>query len=136
MDAVAGFLMAGWFIWGAVQVLREAADHLMDKALDDGSLKAISDLILQDPRILGAHDLRTRLAGPYILIQMHVELDPTLSLIAAHEIIIAAETRLLAAYPNADIIIHPDPKGQAEPHGGVFHEESAASFDSPFGTEA
>ncbi|MBW8735195.1 MAG: cation transporter [Asticcacaulis sp.] len=67
------------------------------------------------------HELRTRLAGPWILIQMHVELDPRLSLADAHSIIVAAENRLIEVYPNADIIIHPDPKGLAEPHAGVFH---------------
>ena len=29
---------------------------------------------------------------------------------------------LVAAYPNADILIHPDPRGLAEKHGGVFAE--------------
>ena len=143
MDAAAGFLMAAWLIRGAIQVLREAADHLMDRALDDDSLARILALVLEDRNIRAAHQLRTRLAGPYILIQMHVELDPALSLVAAHAIIVAAEKRLLAAFPNADILIHPDPQGQAEPHGGVFHEaaddapaDAPAPFDSRRAHEA
>jgi cation diffusion facilitator family transporter len=129
MDAVAGFLMAAWFIWGAVKVLKEAADHLMDKALGDDDVARIRDLITNDARVLGVHQLRTRLTGPYILIQAHVEMGPNLSLDAAHQIIIAAEKRLLDAFPNADILIHPDPKGLAEAHGGVFSEEHATDFD-------
>jgi cation diffusion facilitator family transporter len=123
MDAIAGFLMAAWFIWGAVQVLREAADHLMDRALGDSDLERVRTLILADPQVLGVHQLRTRLTGPYILIQAHVEMAPDLTLDAAHQIIIAAEKRLLEGFPNADILIHPDPKGLAEAHGGVFSEE-------------
>lgn len=120
VDSLAGFVIALWFVWGAIQVLREAADHLMDKALDQTDLDNIKALLTQDGAILGVHQLRTRVAGPYILIQMHAEMRPDLTLIAAHDIIIAAEKRLLAAYPNADIIIHPDPHGHSEPHGGVF----------------
>ena len=45
-----------------------------------------------------------------------------LTLIEAHEIVVAAEERLLAVFPAADIIIHPDPHGKAEPHGGHFGE--------------
>lgn len=123
MDAVAGFLMAAWFIWGAVNVLKEAADHLMDKALSDDEVARIASLIADDERVLGVHQLRTRLTGPYIQIQAHVEMAPTLSLDAAHQIIIAAEKRLLDIFPNADILIHPDPKGRAEAHAGVFSEE-------------
>ena len=140
MDAVAGFVMAVYFIWGAVQVLREAADHLMDHALPAADQARIRDLVAEDSDILGVHELRTRLAGPYILIQMHVELTPTLTLDEAHKIIISAEKRLIAAYPNADIIIHPDPKGLAEPHSGVFQEVLAdgdvGNFDTRQASEA
>jgi divalent metal cation (Fe/Co/Zn/Cd) transporter len=54
--------------------------------------------------------------------QMHVDLDPNLTLEAAHEVIVAAEKRVLDAFPSADIIIHADPRGRAEPHGGAFAE--------------
>jgi divalent metal cation (Fe/Co/Zn/Cd) transporter len=57
--------------------------------------------------------------------QMHIDLDPDLTLEAAHEVIIAAEKRLLAAFPQADIIIHADPRGRAEPHGGAFAQHQA-----------
>jgi len=40
----------------------------------------------------------------------------------AHQIIVAAERRLLEIYPAADILIHADPHGRAEPHGGAFSE--------------
>lgn len=120
-DPLAGFLMAAWFLWTAIGVFREASTHLMDEAVPDDAVAHIREIVLNDPRILGLHELRTRLAGPWILIQMHVELDPRLSLADAHSIIVAAENRLIEVYPNADIIIHPDPKGLAEPHAGVFH---------------
>ena len=49
-----------------------------------------------------------------------------LSLEEAHEVLVEAEKRLLEAFPAADVIIHPDPRGRAEPHGGAFAEESDA----------
>ncbi len=127
-DAVAGFVMATGLIWSAIKVLREAADHLMDRALGDDDVLRIRQLVLDDPRVLDVHALRTRLAGPYITIQMHLALDAQLTLEAAHKILIAAENRLLEAFPNADIIIHPDPAGAAEPHGGVFAESPAETI--------
>lgn len=142
MDAVAGFLMSGWFIWGAVSVLREAADHLMDRGLDDDALNEIRELVQADGQILGLHQLRSRLAGPYIHIQMHVELDPALTLVEAHKVMIAAEARLTERFPHADIIMHPDPKGLAEPHSGALRgddedddhstgDKARSGFDSP-----
>ncbi|MFN3229193.1 MAG: cation diffusion facilitator family transporter [Asticcacaulis sp.] len=121
-DAIGGFLVAAWLVWGAIGVLREAADHLMDKGLPPEEIQAIVRLVLEDPQISNVHQLRTRMAGPYILMQMHADLEPALSLEAAHAIVVQAEKRILEHYPNADILIHPDPRGRAEPHGGPFHE--------------
>jgi hypothetical protein len=33
---------------------------------------------------------------------------------------------VLDAFPQADIIIHADPRGRAEPHGGAFAETHPA----------
>jgi divalent metal cation (Fe/Co/Zn/Cd) transporter len=57
--------------------------------------------------------------------QMHVSLDPELTLETAHQVVVAAEKRILSAFPSADIIIHADPRGRAEPHGGAFAESGA-----------
>ncbi len=116
LDAAAGLVVAVWLFWGALAVLKTAADHLVDKAVPDADRIAITTAVLADPRISGVHQLRTRMAGPAMMIQMHIDLDPALTLDAAHAIVVDAENRLLAAFPRADILIHPDPRGRAEHH--------------------
>ena len=108
------------------RVLRQAADQLMDHELPPEDREKIVRLITEDRRLTDVHQLRTRAAGPYIHMQMHVDLDAELTLEAAHEVIVAAEKRLLAAFPSADILIHADPRGRAEPHGGAFAEMPVA----------
>lgn len=122
MDAAAGLLVALWLIWGAIGVFREASAQLMDQELPEEERTRIVQLATQDPRILGVHQLRTRASGPYVHMQMHADLAADISLAEAHSIMVAAENRLLEAFPSADIIIHPDPRGLAEKHGGVFAE--------------
>jgi ferrous-iron efflux pump FieF len=125
-DAGAGLFVAVWLLWGAVSVFREAGDHLMDKELNAAERQRIVDCVLDDPKIQGLHDLRTHASGPGIHIQMHIDLDPDLTLTTAHQIVDAAEARLLRTFPTADVIIHPDPAGHAEPPGG-FGVEQASS---------
>jgi cation diffusion facilitator family transporter len=125
LDALAAILIAGLLLWGAVGVFREASGQLMDKELSDEARARIVALVTEDGRLSDVHQLRTRASGPYVHMQMHVDLDPDLTLEAAHRAIVAAEKRLLAAFPNADIIIHADPRGRAEPHGGAFAETAA-----------
>lgn len=127
LDAAAGLLVAIWLLWGAIGVFRQAGDQLMDHELPEADRARIIALMTQDPRVQDVHQLRTRASGPYIHIQMHADLDPDSSLAAAHEAVVAAEKRVLAAFPAADIIIHPDPRGRAEPHGGAFGEAEPAA---------
>jgi cation diffusion facilitator family transporter len=122
LDAVAALVIAALLLWGAVGVFREASGQLMDHELPDEVRAQIIDLMTQDKRLTDVHQLRTRASGPYVHIQMHVDLAPKLTLEAAHKVIVAAEDRVLAAFPQADIIIHADPRGRAEPHGGAFAE--------------
>lgn len=124
LDAAAGLVIAALLVWGAIGVFREASGQLMDKELPEEARLRIVNLMTQDPRLTDVHQLRTRASGPYIHIQMHVDLDPDLTLESAHQVIVQAEKRLLAAFPSADIIIHADPRGRAEPHGGAFAEDS------------
>jgi ferrous-iron efflux pump FieF len=121
-DAAAGLLVAAWLVWGAIGVFRQSSLQLMDHEISDEARARIVALATEDARIKGIHQLRTRASGPVIHLQMHADMDPGLTLVEAHEAMVAAEKRLLEAFPAADIIIHPDPRGRAEAHGGAFAE--------------
>ncbi len=123
LDAVGGLAVALVLLWGAVGVFRQASNELMDRELPDDARARIVSLMTADPRLTSVHQLRTRSAGPIVHIQMHADLDPELSLETAHDVVVQAERRVLEAFPSADIIIHPDPRGRAEPHGGAFVEQ-------------
>lgn len=122
LDAAAGVFVAGWLVWAAYKVFRQTETHLMDRELSLADREEIARLILEDGRISNVHQLRTRASGPYMHIQAHMDLDPDLTLEAAHEIMLTAERRVVARYPQADLLLHPDPRGRAEEHGEGFFE--------------
>jgi cation diffusion facilitator family transporter len=124
-DAVAGLLVCVWLVGGAIAVLRDAADHLMDKGAGAEIEAGIKAALCDAPEVLDVHDMRSRAAGPFIHVQCHIMLEPAITLTEAHAIMVAAEKRVLALYPKVDLLMHPDPKGYAEPHGGsVFQEQT------------
>ena len=127
LDAIAALVVTAVLLWGAIGVFREAAGQLLDRELSTEARGRIIELITGDSRIIGVHQLRTRAAGPFVHMQMHVDLDPELSLADAHEVLVEAEKRVLEDFPSADIIMHADPRGRAEPHGGAFAETTPAS---------
>jgi ferrous-iron efflux pump FieF len=115
LDAAAGLVVSVWLFWGAMGILRNASDHLLDRAAPEDQRRAIVAAVLSDPRISGLHQLRTRMAGTVLMIQMHIDLDPGLTLVAAHDIVVEAEDRLRAAFAGADVLIHADPRGRTRP---------------------
>lgn len=121
-DALVGGLVALWLLWTAFKVARLAWAQLMDQELNDEERALITRLALKDPHVKAVHDLRTRASGPHIHIQMRLDLDDTVSLADSHDIILAAEKRMMAAFQAADILIYPHPVDCQHAHGNKhFH---------------
>jgi ferrous-iron efflux pump FieF len=80
----------------------------MDRAADPEILKGIGKLAADWPGVRGYHDLKTRTAGSRVFIHLHIELDGDQSLREAHAIGASLRRAILAAYPQADVIIHKD----------------------------
>jgi cation diffusion facilitator family transporter len=117
-DPVMGLAVALWLAWSAFGVGRTAFDQLMDRELPDADRDRIR--VLAETGGVSIHRLRTRAAGPIIHIQFHLSVPANLSLVEAHTLMVACEERILAEFPGADVLIHPDPQGVAETHGSEF----------------
>jgi len=123
-DAFVGVGIALWLFYTAYRVGRLAWSQLMDQELPEKERMLIKELAMQDKRINGVHDLRTRAAGPHVHIQMQLDLADQLSLSEAHDIVVLAEQRMMEAYPAADILIHPHPAGCHHQHGNAIFKQN------------
>lgn len=96
-------------------MFRRSYDQLMDRELPETERERIKAIAMRRREVRNLHDLRTRAAGIATFIQLHIELDPEISLTRAHELSDAVEADIRAAYPNAEVIIHQDPAGLETP---------------------
>ncbi len=110
-DPVVGLLVAGVLAVGVAKVFLQSYNQLMDRELPDSDRERIKQIVMRHPAVQDMHDLRTRAAGVHAFIQVHIELNPALSLMAAHGVADDVEAALNEAFPNADVIIHQDPEG-------------------------
>lgn len=111
MDTIFGVGIAVYLFKTAKDLGVEAFDMLMDAEIDDEDRQKIIDIVINNKNVFGIHDLRTRKSGMHIHISFDVELEGSLSLEAAHEITRELDFEILKSFPNAEIIIHKDPKG-------------------------
>lgn len=109
-DALFALLIAAYMLWNARHIAVDAAQMLLDRTLPESELMQIRQIASSHPGVIGIHALRTRQSGPTRFIQMHLELPDQLTLKEAHDIAVAIENELLAAFPGADVLIHQDPQ--------------------------
>ena len=114
-DPIIALVIAGILIWSAWSVFIQSYNQLMDRELPDAEREKIKDIVLHNSNVRALHDLRTRAAGVHTFIQFHIELDPKISLVCAHEVSDEVERSLCAAFPHAQVIIHQDPAGVEMP---------------------
>jgi ferrous-iron efflux pump FieF len=114
-DPLIAFAVAGLMAFTAFGVARRAFDQLMDRELPDEERAQILRIAEAPVAVKNVHDLKTRRAGLSTFIQLHLALDPAMSLADAHAISDGVEQALLNAYPGAEIIIHQDPEGFEPP---------------------
>ncbi|HEX4295625.1 MAG TPA: cation diffusion facilitator family transporter [Rhizomicrobium sp.] len=114
-DPIIAILVAAVLIWSAWSVFRTSYDQLMDRELPDADREKIIAIIMAHDEVRSLHDLRTRAAGVHAFIQFHIELDPAISLMRAHQVSDEVERQLCAEFPHAEVIIHQDPLGVEMP---------------------
>jgi ferrous-iron efflux pump FieF len=109
VDPVVALAACAILVLGARNIGFAAWDALMDRAAEPALVARVERIVASHPGVLGFHDLKTRTAGSRVFIQVHLELDGTQSLHAAHATAASVRRALLAAVPNSDVIIHQDP---------------------------
>ena len=93
----------GWgFSWVALH-------DLMDRSVDDVEVAAIQTTLLATPGELGVHDVRTRKMGDMIVVDAHLEVEPSLTIEVGHDIAVEARQRVLQRHRVLGLMTHLDP---------------------------
>ena len=100
---------------------RPAISELVDTAPPEETAAQVTSALLATPGVRDAHDLRLRQLGGSIQADVHITLDPAMTLSEAHRLTEAARSQVLEAVRDVtEIIIHPEPDGHAD--GPAAHD--------------
>ncbi len=107
LDPVVAIIVAIFIIKASYLLLRKAFTPLLDTAWGDSEIKDLEDRLVD----MGVtyHDLRTRVAGNYKFIDIHVEIPAKESVEDAHKYCDMIEKRLMDTYNNLTVTIHVEP---------------------------
>lgn len=110
LDALFGIAIAFYILWSALSIAREAVAVLMDAELSVEISARMHLLACAVPGVLGTHDLRTRISGTHWFVQLHLELPNEMPLVQVHELCEQVEQAIQAEFPQAEVLVHPDPQ--------------------------
>ena len=106
-DPLVAILVALFIIKESFQLLRRAFTPLLDAAWGDKEIQELEDTLRN--MNVNYHDLRTRLAGNYRFIDLHIEIPEDVSVGSAHKYCDKIENELTSNYKNLTVTIHVEP---------------------------
>jgi cation diffusion facilitator family transporter len=108
LAAVAVALMVAKIGW---DLLWQSLQELIDTALDPERVEAIRETIMAVDGVRTCHMLRTRHSGSDALVDVHIQVDPALSVSEGHQIGEAVRWRLIKTIDDvSDVTVHIDPE--------------------------
>ena len=115
LDRVTALLVSLWIIKVAAGIFREANTELMDGTEGSGPYAEIFAAVSSVPGAGNPHRTRVRRLGSLLVVDLDIEVEPDLTVKAAHEIAHAVEHAIVRALPEVyDVIVHVEPRGNAE----------------------
>ena len=115
LDAAAALVVAILIAKIAVELLWESMAELIDTALPDEEVEAMRAAALAVPGLRDIHHIRTRTMGGKTLLDMHLQVNPKISVSEGHEIGCWVAATLRAKFPEiTDITFHVDPEDDAD----------------------
>lgn len=109
-DQVAAIVVGIMIVMVGARIFNECLSEFAEKAVDEEFISEIENTIKSDSRIRQFHNLRTRSVGREIFLDVHILVDPALSVTEAHDISESLENSLRSQFSQpVNIIVHMEP---------------------------
>ncbi|MGB5300534.1 MAG: cation diffusion facilitator family transporter [Thiogranum sp.] len=111
LDAVAAIAVAVMIAKIGIDLIRASSKELIDTALEPKVVDAIRKEIVDVDGVRALHMLRSRRSGSDALVDLHVQVDPRISVSEGHQIGDTVRRRLLERVDEVtDVTVHIDPE--------------------------
>ncbi len=104
LDPIASIVVSFFIFKVALEILAPAFSELMETSLGADDIDFIESTIAQHPEVVSSHKLRTRRIGSKAAIEVHIEVDPNLTVKIAHMIATEIEMTLHEHFGEAVFI--------------------------------
>ncbi len=122
IDHIGAIVVCLIILRAAYGIVRPAVGQLIDTSVPAFERAAMLQTVQECQGVARAHDLRSRHVGVDVALDLHVEVDPDLTVAEGHDIAVAVRRRLLVAFPDVvDVVVHVDPLGYHDAEDQVLN---------------
>lgn len=115
LDPVAAVIIGLTILFVAIKMAKAPIEELMEKSLDEKTEKEITDIILATEGVQNMHNLKTRRNGQSKIIDCHIRVKRTISIVEAHDIATNVEKNLKQKFGNeTQTSIHIEPEKEPQ----------------------
>ena len=111
LDPIAAMVVSLLIVRVAWQLFKPCVEELLERSLPEEEEADIMHIVAEYPEVVDPHNLRTRRIGNYAAVDLHVRMDPEMTVRESHTIVTAIEHRIKALFgPDSIVNIHVEPK--------------------------
>jgi len=107
-DPIAGAVVGIFIAKAGIDIIRESTETLVDRTQMDTSI--IKEIACSVDGVMECHEIRTRGTRSHVFIDLHILVDPSLSVENAHRIAEAVEKEIKSKISEVvDVVVHIEP---------------------------
>lgn len=113
VDAIFGIAVSAWVAATGGRLVLNGVRVLVDETVSQDDLDTIRDTLesTRPAGVISYHRLRARRSGAVRHVDVHVVVDPQMTVAEAHVITDRIEASLEERLPSADVVVHVEPAG-------------------------
>ena len=113
VDSIFGIAVSAWVAATGGRLVLNGMRVLVDETVSQDDLDTIRDTLerTKPAGVLSYHRLRARRSGAVRHVDVHVVVDPQMTVAEAHVITDSIEASLEERLPSADVVVHVEPAG-------------------------
>jgi cation diffusion facilitator family transporter len=115
LDPIAAGVVAFLIGKAGVDIGRESFMDLIDTAADKKTRNRIERIIRDMKEVVSYHDFKTRKIGNRVISELHIEVNPSISVVEGHSIAKNLKEKIVGSVEEVgDILIHVEPTGDRD----------------------
>jgi cation diffusion facilitator family transporter len=113
-DKLAALVVVVVIVWAGARLFRQSASELMDVQADEGLVTEIRKMAADTPGVREVDKLWVRKSGLEFFIDIHIQVDPGMTVDSGHRIGHQVKAKLLKGFPAIrDVLVHLEPHTSA-----------------------